>query len=70
MWQNVDNGFYAVQDAAQPARNCHALLRCAADGGFAFSTTRMQPYTVPCDGPAGNMLRALGRDAWRPALCT
>ena len=24
-------------------------------------------YTVPDDGPAGDMLRALGRNAWRPA---
>ena len=24
-------------------------------------------YTVPDDGPAGDMLRALGRHAWRPA---
>jgi hypothetical protein len=27
----------------------------------------MQPYTVPYDGPAGDMLRVLGRDAWRSA---
>lgn len=67
MWQNADNGFYAVQDAAQPAKNYHALLSCAADGRFAFTTTRQKPYTVPYDGPAGDMLRALGRDAWRPA---
>jgi protocatechuate 3,4-dioxygenase beta subunit len=67
MWQNADNGFYAVQDADQPAKNYHGLLTCAPDGTFAFSTTRQQPYTVPYDGPAGDMLRALARDAWRPA---
>lgn len=67
LWQNADNGFYAAQDAAQPAKNYHALLRCAADGSFAFTTTKPKPYTVPYDGPAGDMLRALGRDAWRPA---
>jgi hydroxyquinol 1,2-dioxygenase len=67
MWQNADNGFYAAQDAEQPAKNYHALLTCASDGSFAFSTTRQQPYTVPYDGPAGDMLRALARDAWRPA---
>lgn len=67
MWQNADNGFYAAQDAAQPPKNYHAMLSAAADGSFAFSTTRMQPYTVPYDGPAGDMLRALARDAWRPA---
>lgn len=67
MWQNADNGFYAAQDANQPAKNYHAMMTCAADGSFAFSTTRMQPYTVPYDGPAGDMLRALAREAWRPA---
>lgn len=67
LWQNADNGFYAAQDADQPAKNYHGLLTCAADGTFAFTTTRQQPYTVPYDGPAGDMLRALKRDAWRPA---
>jgi protocatechuate 3,4-dioxygenase beta subunit len=67
MWQNADNGFYAAQDAAQPPKNYHALLTVAQDGTFAFSTTRMKPYTVPYDGPAGDMLRALAREAWRPA---
>ena len=67
LWQNADNGFYAVQDAAQPDKNYHALLACAADGSFAFTTTKPKPYTVPNDGPAGDMLRLLGRDAWRPA---
>jgi len=67
MWQNADNGFYAAQDPEQPAKNYHGMLACAADGTFAFTTTRPQPYTVPYDGPGGDMLRALGRDAWRPA---
>ena len=39
----------------------------ADDGTFAFSTVRPISYTVPDDGPAGDMLRALGRHAWRPA---
>ena len=67
LWQNADNGLYAVQDAAQPEKNYHALLACADDGSFAFTTTKPKPYTVPNDGPAGGMLRLLGRDAWRPA---
>lgn len=67
LWQNAANGLYAVQDAAQPDKNYHGLLSCAADGSFAFTTTLPQPYSVPYDGPAGDMLRLLGRDAWRPA---
>lgn len=67
LWQTAGNGLYAQQDPAQPAMNYHARLACAADGSFALTTVRPMPYTVPDDGPAGDMLRALGREAWRPA---
>lgn len=67
VWQNSGNGLYAQQDPTQPPTNYHARLRVADDGSFAFSTVRPVAYQVPYDGPAGDMLRALGRDAWRPA---
>lgn len=67
LWQNAGNGLYAQQDATQAPTNYHARLRVADDGSFAFSTVRPVAYQVPYDGPAGDMLRALGRDAWRPA---
>lgn len=67
LWQNAGNGLYAQQDSAQAATNYHARLAVADDGSFAFSTVRPVSYKVPDDGPAGDMLRVLGRDAWRPA---
>jgi hydroxyquinol 1,2-dioxygenase len=67
VWQNADNGLYAAQDSSQPPLNYHGSLDCSEDGDFAFTTTRFRPYTVPGDGPVGEMLRALGRQAWRPA---
>src|SRR5882757_4851038 len=67
LWQNAGNGLYAQQDQAQSPTNYHARLTVAPDGSFAFTTVRPVSYTVPDDGPAGDMLRALGRDAWRPA---
>jgi len=67
LWQNAGNGLYAQQDPQQTPTNYHGRLTVAADGTFAFSTVRPVSYTVPDDGPAGDMLRALGRDAWRPA---
>jgi protocatechuate 3,4-dioxygenase beta subunit len=67
LWQNSGNGLYAQQDAKQNPTNYHARLTVAPDGSFAFSTVRPVSYTVPDDGPAGDMLRALGRHAWRPA---
>lgn len=67
LWQNAGNGLYAQQDPEQAPTNYHARLKVADDGTFAFSTVRPVSYQVPYDGPAGDMLRALGRDAWRPA---
>jgi hydroxyquinol 1,2-dioxygenase len=67
LWQNSGNGLYAQQDPDQAPTNYHARLKVADDGSFAFSTVRPVSYQVPYDGPAGDMLRALGRDAWRPA---
>jgi hydroxyquinol 1,2-dioxygenase len=67
LWQNAGNGLYAQQDPQQNPTNYHGRLTVAADGTFAFTTVRPVSYTVPDDGPAGDMLRALGRHAWRPA---
>jgi len=67
LWQNSGNGLYAQQDKDQEPTNYHGRLTVAPDGSFAFTTVRPLSYTVPDDGPAGDMLRALGRDAWRPA---
>ena len=35
--------------------------------GEAFSTVRPAPYTVPSDGPVGELLRNTGRHPWRPS---
>ena len=67
LWQNAGNGLYAQQDPAQSPTNYHARLTVADDGTFAFSTVRPVSYTVPDDGPAGDLMRVLGREAWRPA---
>jgi hydroxyquinol 1,2-dioxygenase len=67
LWQNAGNGLYAQQDKDQSPTNYHGRLKVADDGTFAFTTVRPVSYKVPDDGPAGDMLRVLGRDAWRPA---
>jgi hydroxyquinol 1,2-dioxygenase len=41
-------------------------MRVGADGGFAFTTMRPAPYSVPDDDPVGMLLRATRRHAWRP----
>ena len=67
VWQTASNGLYSNQDAAQPDLNLRFKMRAGQDGGFAFTTVRPAPYSVPDDGPVGMLLRATGRHAWRPA---
>jgi protocatechuate 3,4-dioxygenase beta subunit len=67
IWQTADNGLYSNQDAAQPDYNLRARMITDADGRYLFSTVRPAPYTVPDDGPVGELLHATGRHPWRPS---
>lgn len=66
-WQAAANGLYWQQDAAQDKNNLRCKMVSGADGRYAFTTLRPAAYTVPYDGPVGDLLRAGGRHAWRPA---
>jgi len=66
-WQTAANGLYWQQDPAQDPQNLRFRMTTGADGRYAFTTVRPAPYAVPSDGPVGDLLRALGRHAWRPA---
>ena len=67
IWQTADNGLYSNQDPAQPDYNLRAHMTVGEDGTYAFTTVRPAPYTVPDDGPVGELLRATGRHPWRPS---
>ena len=67
LWQTASNGLYSNQDPKQPAGNLRCRMKTGANGEYAFSTVRPAPYTVPEDGPVGDLLRATGRRPWRPA---
>jgi protocatechuate 3,4-dioxygenase beta subunit len=67
IWQTADNGLYSNQDADQPDYNLRARMTLGDDGRYAFTTVRPAPYTVPSDGPIGDLLGATGRHPWRPS---
>jgi hydroxyquinol 1,2-dioxygenase len=67
VWQNGDNRLYAVQDPNAPDDHLRGRYRTDAEGHFAFQAVRPVPYTIPDDGPVGQMLKAGGRHPWRPA---
>ena len=67
IWQTADNGLYSNQDDAQSDYNLRAHMTSDKDGRYLFSTVRPAPYTVPDDGPVGELLHATGRHPWRPS---
>ena len=67
IWQTAPNGLYASQDEDQDVYSFHGLQTVGDDGRYAFTTVKPVEYTVPTDGPVGDILRACGRHPWRPS---
>ncbi|WP_170404053.1 dioxygenase [Ruegeria arenilitoris] len=67
IWQTAPNGLYASQDEEQDTFSFHGLMTVGSDGRYAFTTVKPVEYTVPSDGPVGDILRACGRHPWRPS---
>lgn len=67
IWQTAPNGLYSSQDEDQDTYSFHGLQTTGADGRYAFTSVRPVEYTVPSDGPVGDILNATGRHPWRPS---
>jgi hydroxyquinol 1,2-dioxygenase len=67
IWQTAANGLYSNQDPDQAPYDFRARMVTGSDGRYLFSTVRPAPYTVPTDGPVGELLRGVGRLPWRPS---
>ena len=66
VWSTASNGFYDVQDAQQSAGNMRGVFTSDAAGRYEFVGVRPVAYSIPGDGPAGDLLFANGRHNWRP----
>ncbi len=67
IWQTAANGLYSSQDPEQDIYSFHALFTTGDDGCYSFTTVKPVSYTVPTDGPVGELLKATGRHPWRPS---
>lgn len=67
IWQTAPNGLYSSQDEDQDIHSFHGLMTADENGRYAFTTVRPVEYTVPSDGPVGDILNAAGRHPWRPS---
>lgn len=66
VWQVAANGLYDLQDPEQGI-NMRGRFRSDIEGRFALRTTKPISYSVPTDGPVGELLKAEARDSFRPA---
>jgi protocatechuate 3,4-dioxygenase beta subunit len=67
VWQTAPNQLYDVQDEDQPEGHLRASFRADAAGLYRFQTILPVSYPIPDDGPAGQLLAAMGRHPFRPA---
>jgi protocatechuate 3,4-dioxygenase beta subunit len=67
IWQTDEEGRYDVQMPGPFEVNLRGKFTTDAQGQYACITIRARHYDVPTDGPAGEMLRVMGREAGRPA---
>jgi len=67
VWQTAPNQLYDVQDENQPSGHLRASFRTDTGGTYRFRTIMPVSYPIPNDGPAGQLLAAMGRHPFRPA---
>lgn len=67
VWETNENGLYEQQDPDQPDMNLRGKFRTDSEGRFYFVGIKPVSYSIPDDGPVGQLLRSLGRHPFRPA---
>ena len=67
IWETDENGLYEQQDPEQPDMNLRGKFRTDSEGRYCFVGIKPVSYSIPDDGPVGQLLQALGRHPFRPA---
>lgn len=67
IWETDENGLYEQQDPDQPDMNLRGKFRTDSEGRYCFVGIKPVSYSIPNDGPVGQLLRNLGRHPFRPA---
>lgn len=67
VWEANEQGLYEQQDPNQPEMNLRGRFRTDDEGRYKIVAIKPVSYSIPDDGPVGQMLRALGRHPYRPA---
>ena len=66
VWQTSADGLYDIQENAESV-DYRGVFATDADGVYAVRTVKPRGYSIPMDGPVGNMVKAQARHGMRPA---
>jgi protocatechuate 3,4-dioxygenase beta subunit len=67
VWSTDHNGLYENIDPTQPEFNLRGRFITDDQGRYDLWTVKPVSYSIPDDGPVGDLLRATGRSSMRPA---
>lgn len=67
IWHSSPVGLYEQQDPEQAEMNLRGMFTTTQDGRFWFRSVKPAGYPLPVAGVVGDLLRAQGRQHFRPA---
>jgi protocatechuate 3,4-dioxygenase beta subunit len=67
IWQTSERGLYDLQERNGESMDLRGNFRTDADGRYHFRTVRPLGYSIPMDGPVGEMVRRQKRHGFRPS---
>jgi hydroxyquinol 1,2-dioxygenase len=67
VWQTSSSGAYDLQEGEGTAIDYRGTFRTDAEGKYYLRTVRPLGYSIPMDGPVGDLVRAQNREGCRPA---
>jgi hydroxyquinol 1,2-dioxygenase len=67
VWQTSERGGYDLQERQGESMDMRGNFKTGADGVYYFRTVRPLGYSIPMDGPVGEMVVTQGRHGMRPS---
>jgi len=67
VWQTNEHGLYDLQATQGDSMDMRANFRTDAQGRYFFRTVRPLGYSIPMDGPVGDLVQRQNRHGFRPS---